>query len=423
MYGPAAPLALLARLDEKLCIGLLGLVGTLYTCIGGIRGVIWNDLFQALIMFASLIIIMLKGVYDAGGISNLWSTNAAGGRLNFLDFNPDPFVRQTFWSLLIGQLCYMAMPFCFDQQMMQRFQASRTKHHAKRALLLNSPGLFLMITICSFVGLILYANFAGCDPLTDPNPDRRIKNPNQLVGYFIVNNLNMFPGVAGIFLASLFCGSLSSVSTYLNSQSAIIWHDILLPIKYFSRFDDRKSLRTNKIIVLICGIIGTLFSYLISTLGGNLAQISNGLIGAFNAPIMGLFLLGMFFSVSTPRGVIIGTVSGFLAALWISLGAYITKPKYPMLGVTTEFCPNVTGFSPVPVKNHSVLMAADLTGINKFYSLSYMLYMPFGILVTIVVGLIASFIDVKLSKTNVFENRARIKEYIYHDLCFLCVRK
>jgi len=61
MYGPATSLALLTNFDQKICIALIGVIGTFYTTIGGIRGVIWNDLFQALIMFATLIIIISKG--------------------------------------------------------------------------------------------------------------------------------------------------------------------------------------------------------------------------------------------------------------------------------------------------------------------------------------------------------------------------
>jgi Na+/proline symporter len=275
-----------------------------------------------------------------------------------------------------------------------------------------------MISLCCLVGLVIYANFAGCDPLTHPDPSKRISSPNQLVGNFVLNNLDHLPGTAGIFLASIFCGSLSSVSSYLNSQAAIIWHDLLLPHKYFAQFDDAKSLTTNKLLVLLCGLIGSGLAFFIATAGGNIMQISTSLNGAFNSPIMGLFLLGMLFSISTPRGVISGTIAGFFAALWISMGAYITKPVYPMLNVTTEFCPNATDFPPLPVKNQTVVMAADLTGINKFYSLSYMWYMPFGILVTIVVGLVASFIDGFFTKK--FYDKAEIKEYIYVDLCWFC---
>ena len=415
MYGPATSLALLANLNEKSCIALLGFIGTLYTAIGGIRGVIWNDLFQGLVMFISLLIIILKGVYDAGGLWNLFETNSRGGRLNLFNFNPDPFIRQSFWSITIGQLFYMCRPYCFDQQMIQRFQASRTKKIAVRALILNCPGVFLLVTLCCSLGLILYAVFAGCDPLIT----KQISTPNQLVGLFVVNSFKDYPGVAGLFLASLFCGSLSSVSSFLNSQAAIIWHDLLKPFEFFNSLNDVKSLTTNKILVLISGLVATCLAFLVSTLGGNISQINYSLNGAFASPILGLFLLGMFFSVTTPRGATIGIIVGFFAALWISMGAYITKPKYPMLNVSTEFCPNSTdfNFSPLAMNNRTVVMASDLNGINKFYSLSYMWFNPFGVLVTISFGLVSSLIDTYFfSRTNHKPHHDKNK-YIYYDLC------
>ena len=63
-------------------------------------------------MFAGIITIISKGIYDVGGFSELWRINSKGGRLNFLDFNPDPFVRQSFWSLFFGSLISWLMPYC-----------------------------------------------------------------------------------------------------------------------------------------------------------------------------------------------------------------------------------------------------------------------------------------------------------------------
>lgn len=132
--------------------------------------------------------------------------NWNGGRLDLFDFNPDPFIRQSFWPLIFGQLLLNTMSYCFDQQTIQRFRASKTRKVAQRALLLNSPAAFLMLSLCCTAGLGLYANFAGCDPLTNPNPPIRIQNPNQLMGYFVLNNLDEFPGIAGLFLGALFSG-------------------------------------------------------------------------------------------------------------------------------------------------------------------------------------------------------------------------
>jgi Na+/proline symporter len=88
MYGPATTLSYLTNLDQKIAIAMIGVIGTFYTTIGGLRAVIWTDLFQALVMFTSLFFIIIKGLIDVGGFENLWKINEAGGRLNFFDFNP-----------------------------------------------------------------------------------------------------------------------------------------------------------------------------------------------------------------------------------------------------------------------------------------------------------------------------------------------
>lgn len=123
MYGPATTLALLANMNENVCIAILGSVGTFYTTIGGIRGVIWNDLIQAFVMFTSLAIITAKGVYDVGGLTRLYEISDRGGRFDeFISFNLDPFIRQSTPTLVFGMIIYTIGPYCFDQQILQRFQ-------------------------------------------------------------------------------------------------------------------------------------------------------------------------------------------------------------------------------------------------------------------------------------------------------------
>ena len=247
-----------------------------------------------------------------------------------------------------------------------------------------------MTSLCCFVGLVLYANNYKCDPLTTPYD--KVSNPNQLVGYFVNKNLNKLPGVAGLFLGALFCGSLSSVSSSLNSQAAIIWTDFLKIWPYFQNFNDSKSLNANKLIVLACGVISTALSFLIATIGGNLTQISSSLNGALNAPIIGLFLLGILFKFTNKYGAIIGSMFGLFTSLWISLGAYISQPYYPKLCSTNAFC-NIT--TDITIENftcNTTLVTKPVLsqGFKHFYSMSYMWYTTFGTLNTLIIGVIIS---------------------------------
>ena len=241
-------------------------------------------------MFLSLFFIITKGIIDAGGFENIYTINLNGGRLDVFDFNLNPFIRQSFWSLIFGTFVNNLSSYSLDQQMMQRFQTAKSKKAAQFALLLNIPFQFILTTLCCSVGLVLYANFYQCDPLS--NPYDKINNPNQLVGYFVINHLNGLPGVAGLFLGALFCASLSSLSSAINSQAMVIYQDFFKSFKYFQTLNDSKSLTINKLIVLVCGSISTGLSFLISQIDGNLIQISSSLNAVF-VPLIALFVLGM----------------------------------------------------------------------------------------------------------------------------------
>jgi sodium-coupled monocarboxylate transporter 8/12 len=392
IYGPATTLNTFTKLSNEFSIGLVGFVGTFYTTIGGIKGVIWTDLFQASIMFTSLFLIIITGVIDEGGVYNIYRKNLDGGRLNVFDFNFDPFIRQSFWSLFIGTLFYLSTLYCIDQQMLQRFQAAKSRKTAQRAVLMNIPGIVTITTLCCVIGLIVYAKYHKCDPLSSPFD--RIKNPNQLASYYVMNTIK-FRGASGLFLSSIFCGSLSSVSSSLNSISLIVWEDFLKSFSYFRKFNDKQSLKVTKLIALIFGVLSTSFAFIISTLGGNIIQVSFTLNGAFIAPILGIFILGCLFKISNSYGAIVGTVLGFMFGLWLSFGTFFHKPIYPKLNVSTESCSNETfNYSNLNLTHlntfNSNIYQNNNIGLNKVYYLSYMWYTPVGVLVTVFMGLLVS---------------------------------
>lgn len=349
-------------------------------------------MFQTLIMFAGVIAVIIKGTYDAGGLSNLWQINSSGGRLNFFVFDPNPLIRQSFWSLVIGSFVAWISSYGIDQQMVQRYSAAKNKRTAQTALLLNIPGVILLISLCCFSGLVLYANFSTCDPLSDKT-NSGVTNPNQLLPFFVIQKFNNIIFVPGLFLSSIFCASLSSVSSALNSMSACIWRDYLMRIKKFKDYNDQKSSRTTKIIALICGLICTGMGFLISTLGSNLIQISGTINGSLQAPIIGIFFLSCLFPFNNIYGLFSGAISGFTIGCWLSLGSFVTKPSYPKLPVSTLSCSSMD-----PFLFRSSLEATNLSGFNRIYSVSYMWLSPIGVFFTIVIGLLVSLVTNKIFK-------------------------
>ena len=55
-------------------------------CIqGGLKAVIWTDVFQSTIMVAGLIVVVIVGSIEVGGFGEVWRINKEFDRLNFFE--------------------------------------------------------------------------------------------------------------------------------------------------------------------------------------------------------------------------------------------------------------------------------------------------------------------------------------------------
>ncbi|RNA42872.1 sodium-coupled monocarboxylate transporter 1-like [Brachionus plicatilis] len=385
IYGPATAFSTITSLHDFFSIALIGTFATIYTTIGGLRAVIFSDMFQAIVMFMGLLCMVVKGLFDLGGFSAMWKINLENQRLHVFDFRLNPLIRQTFWSLFIGHVFHYSMSYCFDQQTIQRFASARTAKIAKIALLSNAPIGFVLISLCCFLGLIVFASLSGCDPLLS----RQIASSNQLLTFFIMEKFRNFYGIAGLCLAAIFSSALSSVSSTINTFSMILWEDILKANKHFRNMTDSQSLRVTKIISLSSGLLCTCLAFFFASMGSNLIQISAGGVGAVNGPMIGLFALA-FFSYSNQAGSLIGAVFGLIVGLWLNIGVFIERPVYPRLNVSISECSSLASQNYTSGFYGTNGQAVNLYGFSRIYSMSAFWYGPIGLMATFIMGSIMS---------------------------------
>ena len=193
------------------------------------------------------------------------------------------------------------MSYTFGQQMVQRFSAAKSKKTAQTALLLNIPGVITLISMCCFSGLVLYANFYDCDPLED-SKNSGVYSPNQLMTHFVLKKFNEIPCILGLFMASIFCASLSSLSSALNSLSACLWRDFFSKLSHFKHYSHTHSLGITKVLVILSGLVCTGMAFLAENLGSNLTQLSTIINGSLQAPLVGIFFLSCMFSFTNLLG-------------------------------------------------------------------------------------------------------------------------
>lgn len=145
------------------------------------------------------------------------------------------------------------------------------------------------------------------------------------------------PGISGLFVAGVFSGSLSSVSSTLNSLAAVTLEDYFKPLYFKIKKKEWKttSAFVSKIIALVYGLVSIGGAFLAQFLGGIL-QASLVLFGVVGGPLLGLFTLGMCTETANQWGVIPSLLIGIAISTWIGFG-----PKPPpdrQLEFSTENC-------------------------------------------------------------------------------------
>ncbi|CAF1276918.1 unnamed protein product [Adineta steineri] len=261
--------------------------------------------------FTSLILV--------GGFERAFTIASQGERIEFDNISFDPRTRHTIWSILIGNSFNALLTYGFNQMQVQRYMCVRSTRGAQVALLINIVGVASLILLSCLMGVILYAYYAGCDPFTAG----RIQNVDQILPYFIMDTLGNKKGIPGLFLACAFSGSLSTISSGLNSMAAVIIEDIYKGLMRRKLNQDQQGF-VSKLCSVVVGVIVLLLTYFISYLG-SVINAAISLSSTLCGPIMGVFFLGFFFPKANRLGALIGFFSSLALQIWIFIGVQLTK--------------------------------------------------------------------------------------------------
>eukprot|EP00914_Ancora_sagittata_P013224 GHVO01025732.1.p1 GENE.GHVO01025732.1~~GHVO01025732.1.p1 ORF type:complete len:600 (+),score=30.66 GHVO01025732.1:284-2083(+) len=387
LYAPSLALNAVTGFSVWGAVFSVGCVCTFYTTLGGMKAVMWTDVFQIVMMVCGLLAVLIQGLIDHGGFSNIIDKAREGGRLHFIDLDPDPSSRHTLWSLTLGAVFMWLAINGTNQSQVQRALTCPSLKKAQLSVVLNSPCLIVLLLLTSFCGLAMYAEFGQCDPLLT----KRIHASDQLLPLYVMEALSHAPGVPGLFVACLFSGTLSTVSSGLNSLAAVTIEDIIKSAINPNISEGRAALYS-KILAFVYGVIMMCLTVLASQMGAVL-QAALALFGVIGGPILGIFTLGIFFPSANWKGCLSGLIVSFSIQAWIGLGATIIKPIYPKPFLSIAGCTNTTILSnatAIVTNATAVVLTKDSSFLGRIYSLSYLWYTLMAVINVIVVGLIVS---------------------------------
>ncbi|KAM6425042.1 sodium-coupled monocarboxylate transporter 1 [Rhynochetos jubatus] len=392
IYAPALALNQVTGFDLWGAVVATGVVCTFYCTLGGLKAVVWTDVFQVGIMVAGFSSVIIRAVVVQEGIGRIVNDSYYGGRLNFWDFNPNPLQRHTFWTIVIGGTFTWTSIYGVNQSQVQRYIACKSRFHAKMSLYLNLVGLWAILACATLCGLSLYSIYKDCDPWMA----KQVSALDQLMPYLVLDILHDFPGVPGLFVASAYSGTLSTVSSSINALAAVTVEDLIRP--NFRSLSEKKLSWISMGMSLFYGGVCIAMAALASLLGA-LLQAALSIFGMVGGPLLGLFALGILFSFANGTGAFVGLVSGFVVSLWVGIGSQIypplperTKPLY----LSTAGC-NISSGNFTSTANPLTTIFNTPTAerpalADNWYSLSYLYFSTLGTLSTVLVGVIISLL-------------------------------
>jgi SSS family transporter len=387
LYVPALALGVATggRLPVTGLIVVIGAVVTAYTMLGGIRAVIWNDVFQFCLMFAGLAVAVVICLVEVdGGLAGILAqiprvgaevdARPPSGTGGWLAYFHAPV---TALGLFISVFVARTGTYTSDQVMVQRFQTARTIGDARRGFLIDAIADTVWMLTLSFVGLALFAffqaKFGGL-------PSWAAAQPDQLFPYFIAH---VFPiGLVGLVIAAILAASISSIDSALNSLTSVVMVDFLGRWRRSQPATDAGRVRLSRLLTAGIGAVGVGLALNVAALG-SLLEISNKIINSFAGPILGIYLLGMFARRASAGGVLVGGVAGTLVAVYVAFQREV----------------------------HALLNGALGTAFGTQAGISFLWPSTFGLAATITVGALASFLlpahDPAASSAWLWRNVAR----------------
>ncbi|KAG9490556.1 hypothetical protein GDO78_006080 [Eleutherodactylus coqui] len=398
IYAPALALNQVTGFDLWGAVVATGVVCTFYCTMGGLKAVVWTDVFQVGIMVAGFTSVIIRAVVVQGGIAPILNDSFYGDRLNFWDFNPNPLQRHSFWTIIIGGTFTWTGIYGVNQSQVQRYIACKSRFHAKMSLYVNLVGLWAILTCAVLSGLAMYSIYKDCDPWTA----KFVSAPDQLMPYLALDILRDYPGLPGLFVACAYSGTLSTVSSSINALAAVTVEDLVKP--YFKSLSETKLSWISKGTSFLYGAVCIAMAGLASLMGG-LLQAALSIFGMVGGPLLGLFTLGILFPFVNSLGAVIGLLVGFTISLWVGIGSQIypplplrSLPKYLSVegcnfsntdtnwNLTTEIPTVMTTMMETQVGERPILA-------DNWYSMSYLYFSTLGTIIALIVGIIASLLS------------------------------
>ncbi|XP_070503814.1 sodium-coupled monocarboxylate transporter 2-like [Chironomus tepperi] len=321
----------------------------------------WTNIISILMTCGFIGLILIKGVINFGGFSTIWKINWLNGNIKMPDFNFNPRIRETIWSLMTGGFFWFTA-MNTNKKSIKKWIELKEKGELKKSMIIYLIGTSIITILCTFFGMLTYAAFQNSNIIMN----------NELLTQLLMKNFNQAPAVTGIFISIIFISTFNYVSCELRMIRGIVNENVRKIFLIDTKTMDVTIMRLTAIIVSILSI---LLIPLLENSTSSLLELTISIPFTFIGSTLGILIIGIMIPWIGRRATFYGSVIALFMMIYYVMMSEIDFLERKLVSNSTEI--------------HMKLIEKDKLQFN-YISTYY--FLPSSVLLTCINAFILSFI-------------------------------
>lgn len=287
----------------------------LYTNKSGIKTIVWTDTMQTFFLILAAL-VTIYSITTAMDLTLGESVNKVVQHEYFKVFNWDNKSGNNFFKQFIAGIFIAIAMMGLDQNMMQKTLTCKNQWDAQKNTLTFS--LILALTQFLFLGLgILLFVYADSIEFALPLGEQgQMLDTDTLFPNLAINHLGLIAGVS--FLLGIIAASFSSVDSALTALTTSFTYDFM----DISQKSGKEKQKLKNRVLFGFSLIVFVIIMMFSGSRGDVISLIFKVAGYTYGPLLGLFLLGMFSSISVkdkwvPLVCVLAPISTYVLSIYL----------------------------------------------------------------------------------------------------------
>ena len=354
LKGGVNSLAVITGLTEYYDYILIALavIVAVYVVYGGIIAVMYNDAFQAAIMFIGMVVILvvtysyfggvtagnsaLDGLWDQSivDIGNIGVQDGFNGWTSFSDFGSKEWLTVVTTFLLGVGIGALTQP-----QLAVRFMSAKNDRDLNKSLIVGSVFMLAIVGSAYTVGALSNVYFmdhygmTAFEYISQMGLGTDFIIPEYILELF--STISFGDIFVSLFLLSLVCAAISTISALLHTTGAAGGYHLytLWKNKKGHMTGDSQSVNLNRVVIVLVMVLTVVYCYMMPN--DIIAKATSVFMGITAAALLPAYFHGLYSKNPCRKAAIttmvVGTVVYLFFALFINSGTSIFLPICELL--------------------------------------------------------------------------------------------